>query len=60
MSAWGNPSNLPPGCTDHDIERNAGTYADCSNCGREWEAEKLDENDRCPRCQNEDDTREDR
>lgn len=42
-------SNLPPGVTDRMIDRSAGYYADCDNCGREVVADTL-EDGVCPRC----------
>lgn len=47
-------SNLPPGCTDRMIDRAAGYYADCDNCGREVVADTLDDHGVCPRCLRED------
>lgn len=43
------PSNLPPGCTDNDVERAAGSIDSCKECGREMYAEKL-EDGACPKC----------
>ena len=33
------PSNLPPGCTDKDIEQAAGAIVQCDNCGKMFDPE---------------------
>ena len=41
--------DLPPGCTDRDIEENAGAFDDyCPNCGEE--IERHDRAAYCPDC----------
>lgn len=45
--------NLPPGCTDFDIDRAAGVTSCCSHCRREVYTDDLvEENDEfmCKRC----------
>jgi radical SAM superfamily enzyme len=41
MIGW----NLPPGCTDRDIEIAQGGIAFCSQCGQEVEASALDDDE---------------
>jgi hypothetical protein len=37
-------SNLPPGCTDRDIERNAGSDTGyCCKCGQEFDLDFMSE-----------------
>jgi DnaJ-class molecular chaperone len=55
-----NPSNLPPGCTNADIDRNAGGDGEeCERCNGtgtvefndpDWPEDELQE---CPRCKGE-------
>lgn len=42
-------SALPFGVSNHDIDRDAGYYAECENCGRTVVADTLDDGE-CPRC----------
>jgi len=43
-------SNLPPGCTDRDISRQAGEYQTEAECGCVCMACDIDENGNCPEC----------
>jgi hypothetical protein len=45
-------SNLPPGCTDSDIDRAAGTdrKEECAECGWLFLVCELDEDGRCEAC----------
>lgn len=48
--------NLPPGCSQRDIDRHAGAYnVECPHCSEVVEACELSEDGtRCPHCQVED------
>jgi rubrerythrin len=47
-------SNLPPGCTDMDIEIASGAVVRCEECGRVCEPRDGDEQI-CPRCEHAED-----
>jgi len=44
-----NPSNLPPGCSDRDIEEAAGAIRRCVQCGDWFAPDDVDENV-CQKC----------
>ena len=48
--------NLPPGCTDRDIELDAGSIRVCFECGQTFEPQ--DKTEVCLRCQYAEDSRE--
>jgi hypothetical protein len=49
--------NLPPGCTDADIDRAAGAYEEkCRRCDDPFEARDLNDVGLCDRCAEEEST----
>lgn len=47
-------SNLPPGCTNQDIEIAAGALVYCDGCGKLFDPHDDIKNNTCPRCQHAD------
>ena len=47
-------SNLPPGCTNQDIEIAAGALVYCDGCGKLFDPHDDLKNNTCPRCQHAD------
>lgn len=49
MTGW----NLPPGCTDRDIEIDQGTIVFCTLCGKDLDPEDFEDDEPfiCGQCQ---------
>lgn len=46
-----NDYNLPPGCSDEDIDRSAGGPQACDRCNEDFDADELNDVGLCPGCE---------
>jgi predicted amidophosphoribosyltransferase len=47
-----NPSNLPPGVRERDLDEASGVIRRCANCRRHFDVDEASSiDDLCPRCE---------